>query len=387
MKRILFLFLTVSVLAAIAWFFLGRRITVETVRVSKGDLVRTVEEDGTVEAPDDRKIFATQLARVLEVPVEDGDAVRQGQILVRMKNPDLDVNVQETRTLLEKATKELRGAEARVESARLLLEDAVRNAARWERLYEAGGISLSELEGARLAEGRSREDFLEARSAEASASALELGLRRTLSELRAKGGELVVKSPIKGVVLELPAEKDKVLQPGDLVVTVAPEARMEVVSDVLSDALGGVAVGQKVRVTAPILGDRILEGRVFKIYPQAFEKLSALGVVQRRVKVKVRLPFEPQLKPGFEVRVAIETERRSDVLLLPVEAVRTTEDGRRLVRRIEGNRVQSGEVTTGLTDRRFLEILGGIGEGDEVLRDAGLDIEDGARVKKADDSR
>jgi len=387
MKRILFLFLTVSVLAAIAWFFLGRRITVETVRVSKGDLVRTVEEDGTVEAPDDRKIFATQLARVLEVPVEDGDAVRQGQILVRMKNPDLDVNVQETRTLLEKATKELRGAEARVESARLLLEDAVRNAARWERLYEAGGISLSELEGARLAEGRSREDFLEARSAEASASALESGLRRTLSELRAKGGELVVKSPIKGVVLELPAEKDKVLQPGDLVVTVAPEARMEVVSDVLSDALGGVAVGQKVRVTAPILGDRILEGRVFKIYPQAFEKLSALGVVQRRVKVKVRLPFEPQLKPGFEVRVAIETERRSDVLLLPVEAVRTTEDGRRLVRRIEGNRVQSGEVTTGLTDRRFLEILGGIGEGDEVLRDAGLDIEDGARVKKADDSR
>jgi HlyD family secretion protein len=212
-------------------------------------------------------------------------------------------------------------------------------------------------------------------------------LRRTLSELRAKGGELVVKSPIKGVVLELPAEKDKVLQPGDLVVTVAPEARMEVVSDVLSDALGGVAVGQKVRVTAPILGDRILEGRVFKIYPQAFEKLSALGVVQRRVKVKVRLPFEPQLKPGFEVRVAIETERRSDVLLLPVEAVRTTEDGRRLVRRIEGNRVQSGEVATGLTDRRFLEILGGIGEGDEVLRDAGLDIEDGARVKKADDSR
>lgn len=387
MKRILFLFLTVSVLAAIAWFFLGRRITVETVRVSKGDLVRTVEEDGTVEAPDDRKIFATQLARVLEVPVEDGDAVRQGQILVRMKNPDLDVNVQETRTLLEKATKELRGAEARVESARLLLEDAVRNAARWERLYEAGGISLSELEGARLAEGRSREDFLEARSAEASASALESGLRRTLSELRAKGGELVVKSPIKGVVLELPAEKDKVLQPGDLVVTVAPEARMEVVSDVLSDALGGVAVGQKVRVTAPILGDRILEGRVFKIYPQAFEKLSALGVVQRRVKVKVRLPFEPQLKPGFEVRVAIETERRSDVLLLPVEAVRTTEDGRRLVRRIEGNRVQSGEVATGLTDRRFLEILGGIGEGDEVLRDAGLDIEDGARVKKADDSR
>lgn len=381
MRKTLFLLLILAAIGLTAWFFGGRSVEVETVRVSRGNLIRTVEEDGIVEVPDDRRIFATQTARVLEVAVQDGDAVLPGKLLVRMNNPDLEVRIQETRTLLEQAAKERRGAAARSASARLLLEDAFRNALRRERLYEAGAISLSELEEARLVEGRLKEDLAETRSAESSALALESGLRRTLSELEAKAKELLVRSPIRGFVLELPAEKDKVFQPGDLVVTVAPDAMMEVVSDVLGDALGGVAVGQKVRVTAPILRDLVLEGRVSKIYSQAFEKLSALGVVQRRVKVKISLPYTPELKPGFEVRVAIETERRSGALLLPVEAVRSTEKGERTVLRVEGNRIRTVKIRTGITDRRLIEILEGLEEGDEVVRNAGLDIAEGTRVR------
>lgn len=381
MRKTLFLLLILAAIGLTAWFFGGRSVEVETVRVSRGNLIRTVEEDGIVEVPDDRRIFATQTARVLEVAVQDGDAVLPGKLLVRMNNPDLEVRIQETRTLLEQAAKERRGAAARSASARLLLEDASRNALRRERLYEAGAISLSELEEARLVEGRLKEDLAETRSAESSALALESGLRRTLSELEAKAKELLVRSPIRGFVLELPAEKDKVFQPGDLVVTVAPDAMMEVVSDVLGDALGGVAVGQKVRVTAPILRDLVLEGRVSKIYSQAFEKLSALGVVQRRVKVKISLPYTPELKPGFEVRVAIETERRSGALLLPVEAVRSTEKGERTVLRVEGNRIRTVKIRTGITDRRLIEILEGLEEGDEVVRNAGLDIAEGTRVR------
>ena len=161
MKKLLFLLLAVAVAGTVAWFFLGRRLDVETVLVAKGSLVRTVEEDGTVEVPDDRKIFATQLARVADVPVEAGDSVSPGQVLVRMKNPDLDIRTAETRTQLGQATKEQRGAASRVVSARLLLEDAARDASRMERLYRAGAVSLSELEEARLKEGRLAEALAE----------------------------------------------------------------------------------------------------------------------------------------------------------------------------------------------------------------------------------
>ena len=190
------------------------------------------------------------------------------------ENPDIEISAAETRTRLEQAAMKRRGVASRVVLGRLLLENATKNALRRERLYQEGAVSLSEMEDAKLAADRLKEALTEARSVEKAAVALESGLRRTLSELQVKREELVVKSPIKGVVLDLPAEKDKVFQPGDLVVAVAPRARIEVASDVLSDALGGVAVGQGARVTAPILGSTVLEGRVSKIYPQAEEILS-----------------------------------------------------------------------------------------------------------------
>lgn len=381
MKKILFGTLFFGVIAATLWFVFLRSEEVETVRVSRGDLVRTVEEDGVVEVPGDRRMYATQLARVLDVPVEEGDSVLPGTVLVRMKNPDLDVRIHETRTLLDQAIRDRQGASALVESTRLLLSDAARVAARRKRLYEAGAISLSEFEEAVLTLERLEKDLERHQSAVDSAAVLESGLKRTVLELQAKGAELVVKSPIKGIILELPPEKDRVLQPGDHVATVAPEARMEVVSDILSDAMGNVAVGQKVRVTAPVLGSQVLEGKVAKIYPQAFEKMSALGVVQRRVKVRIDLPYSPRLKPGFEVRVAIETERHPGVLLLPIESVRTTESGERFAMKIERNRIKSVPIRTGLADRRSVEILEGLHEGDEVVRDAGLDLDEGRRVR------
>ncbi|NLH94765.1 MAG: efflux RND transporter periplasmic adaptor subunit [Synergistaceae bacterium] len=381
MKKILFGTLLFGVIAATLWFVFLRSEEVETVRVSRGDLVRTVEEDGVVEVPGDRRMYATQLARVLDVPVEEGDSVLPGTVLVRMKNADLDVRIHETRTLLDQAIRDRQGASALVESTRLLLSDAARVAARRKRLYEAGAISLSEFEEAVLTLERLEKDLERHQSAVDSAAVLESGLKRTVLELQAKGAELVVKSPIKGIILELPPEKDRVLQPGDHVATVAPEARMEVVSDILSDAMGNVAVGQKVRVTAPVLGSQVLEGKVAKIYPQAFEKMSALGVVQRRVKVRIDLPYSPSLKPGFEVRVAIETERHPGVLLLPIESVRTTESGERFAMKIERNRIKSVPIRTGLADRRSVEILEGLHEGDEVVRDAGLDLDEGRRVR------
>jgi HlyD family secretion protein len=380
-KKILFGTLLFGVIAATLWFVFLRSEEVETVRVSRGDLVRTVEEDGVVEVPGDRRMYATQLARVLDVPVEEGDSVLPGTVLVRMKNADLDVRIHETRTLLDQAIRDRQGASALVESTRLLLSDAARVAARRKRLYEAGAISLSEFEEAVLTLERLEKDLERHQSAVDSAAVLESGLKRTVLELQAKGAELVVKSPIKGIILELPPEKDRVLQPGDHVATVAPEARMEVVSDILSDAMGNVAVGQKVRVTAPVLGSQVLEGKVAKIYPQAFEKMSALGVVQRRVKVRIDLPYSPSLKPGFEVRVAIETERHPGVLLLPIESVRTTESGERFAMKIERNRIKSVPIRTGLADRRSVEILEGLHEGDEVVRDAGLDLDEGRRVR------
>ncbi len=380
--RTLAIVLLAASAAAAGWWYLGSRgVEAETVTVTRGNLSRTVEEDGYVEAVGDRWIQATQTARVDEVAVETGDAVATGQLLIRLANADIEAQLEEARTLWREASESRAAAGEAVGSVVLLLEDARRTLSRYEALRSAGALSLSEYEQARLRVDRLERELAQARSNAAAASELEQGYKRRLGELRKKAAELEVTSPMDGFVLKLPVEEDQVVAPGGLLVSLAPEGRLEVRSEILSDSLANVEVGQPVRITAPVLGDRVLEGEVRIIYPLAEEILSPLGIEQRRVPVYISLAEQANLMPGYEVRVAVETARRENVLLLPVESVRTNRDGLREVLKVAGGRVEITPVETGISDRRNVEIISGLAEGDLVVRDAGQDLGDGTLVR------
>ncbi|MDO9509563.1 MAG: efflux RND transporter periplasmic adaptor subunit [Thermovirgaceae bacterium] len=369
-----------AAVVALSLYIFFRPLEVSAVAVVRGTISSGVEEDGYVQAIDDRNLYATQNARIVEVPVEAGDEVSRGQILVRMTNPDLDALLAEVRAYSGQAEKSVSGYAAAVASMRLLLADEKRTLERSRPLFQAGAISRTELEQASLRVERIGKDLKEAEARLASSAELRKGLRDQLGELEKKSGELTLTSPIDGYVLNLPAKEDQVVAPGDLVVGLAVRNEMEIRADVLSDALGSVEVGQHVRITAPVLGGIALDGRVKKIYPLAEEKISPLGVEQRRVPVIITLPVTGVLKPGYEVRVFIMTARRDNALLLPVESIRT-EDGSKKAFKVSGGKIRVTTVKTGITDRRMVEILGGLEEGDIVVRDASLDIQEGQRVR------
>ncbi len=370
----------IAALLGFALFFVFRPEEMDTVRVIKGEVSSGVEEDGYVQPLEDRNFYATQTARITELPVEAGDGVSRGQVLINMANPDLDVILAETRAYWRQSENSRDGYEAAAASLRLLLVDERRNLERYRKLFEAGALSRTEMEQSSLRVERYAKDLIEAEARLASVSALSMGLQQQVSELERKHAELTLISPIDGYVLELPVKKEQVVMAGEFLVALGVKDEMEIRSDVLSDSLGGVRVGSRVRITAPILGDSAQEGHVQKIYPLAEEKVSPLGVAQRRVPVIIAFPVSELLKPGYEVRVFIETSRREDTLILPVESVRT-EDGVRKVFRVEEGRIGVAKVRTGITDRRMVEILEGLEEGDMVIRDASLDLRDGQRVR------
>ncbi len=374
----------IIILLAVTLFFLLRPEKMAAVRVVRGEISSGVEEDGYLQPLEDRNFYATQTARITELPVEAGDEVSQGQLLIGMTNPDLEAILAETRAYWRQAEKSEIGYAAAAASLRLLLADENRNMERYRKLYEAGALSMTEMEQVSLRVERYTKDLAEAEARLGSASALSRGLRQQVLELEKKQAELTLKSPIDGYVLDLPVKKEQVVMAGELLVALESEDEMERRSDGLSDSLGGEKVGSRVRITAPILGSLTLEGHVKKIYPLAEEKVSPLGVAQRRVPVIIAFPMSEVLKPGYEVRVFIETSRREDVLLLPVESVRT-EDGIRKVFQLQGGKIHATEVRIGITDRRMVEILEGLEEGDVVVRDASLDLSDGQRARAAED--
>ncbi|MCL6636083.1 MAG: efflux RND transporter periplasmic adaptor subunit, partial [Peptococcaceae bacterium] len=320
-----------AVLAAGVLALAGGGKEVETVPVRQGGIVRTVTDSGYVQPAESHDLHATQSARVVQVPVETGQAVKRGQTLVVLENLDLSVQISDLRTQLSQAGTAADGARAALERARLELKDAEENLARVRALFEAGAVPRADYDRAQLQVETARRNLTEQNARLDSALAQAAGLSWTLQQLAAKERQLVVASPVDGTVLSLPVKPGQVLNPGALLASVAAPGQLEVKADILSDDLAEVEVGQRADVTAPVLGQRVLVGEVKQIYPQAGEKQSALGIIQRRVPVIISLPDPANLKPGYEVRVAIETARRQDVLVLPREAVRTTGDGRKEV--------------------------------------------------------
>lgn len=369
----------VLILAALA--LSGRGTEAETVQARRGDITRTVADSGYVQPATDFDLHATQSARVTQVPVETGERIVQGQTLVVLENLDLSVQISDARSQLAQAGSTAAGARASLERTRLDLNDAQENYTRTEELFQAGAVTRVELDRARLQVETLRKSLTENSSRLEAALAQAGSLSQSLEQLGAKEQQLVVKSPVDGIVLNLPVKKEQVLGPGALIATVADSGPLEVKADILSDELADIKVGQRASITAPVLGQNTLTGEVKKIYPMAGEKQSALGVIQRRVPVIISLNDPSVLKPGYEVRAAIETACRQNTLLVPREAVRTRRDSQKEVMAITAGRVRHRIVTTGLSDGNDIEIIGGLEEGDRIIRDGSLDLAENTRVK------
>ncbi len=373
-----------AVLGAAAWWMANRGEEVETIQVRQGSLTRTVSDNGYVQPSTDYSLNATQTARVIEVPVKTGEFVKQGQTLVVMENLDLAVQISDLHSQLAQASTSAAGARAALERIQLELKDAGENLARTQELYQAGVATKVEHDKARLLLETTQQNLNEQTYLLDSAQAQQEGLSQSLRQLNAKEQQLVVKSPVDGTIMSLPVKQEQVLSPGTLLVNVAVSNMLEIKADILSDDLADVKTGQKCSITAPVLGERVLVGEVTKIYPQAEEKQSALGIIQRRVPVIISLSEPANLKPGFEVKVAIETLSRQNTLVLPREAVRTTTDGHKEVMAVVNNQVKHQQLQTGISDQDSIEIISGLAAGDLVVKDSSLDLAEGLRIKPAD---
>lgn len=380
-KKIIYAGITILTAAGIicGWLF-GSVKKVDTVRAVKGSIVKEIIDTGYVQPADSKDLYAAQNSTVKQLPVEAGQKVEKGQILVVLENLDLTIQIRDTKSLLSQTLIGAEGSKAELDKASAELEDARENYTRVQNLCETGAASRVEYDKAAL------QVQINEKSVQQASAALEAGLaqaegqKQFLAALSAKEEQLTVRSPLKGVVLAVPVKLGQVVNSGVLLVTVADSEQLEIKADILSDDLGQVAVGQKVTVTAPVL-DRRLTGAVKKIYPQAEEKVSALGVIQRRAPVLVTVKDPANLKPGYEVKVAIETLSRTDVLLVPRESVITKGDGQKEVAVVNKGRINYQLIETGINDQDNIEVAGGLKEGDTIVRDGSLGLKEKTRVK------
>lgn len=201
-------------------------------------------------------------------------------------------------------------------------------------------------------------------------------------------GEVVVRSPTSGVVLQRMSESAVVVAQGTTLKDIGNPAQMEVVADLLSREAAQIKPGDPVEITR-WGGDGALPARVRTVEPFGMLKVSALGIEEQRVNVVIDFTQEAmkqaaRLGHGYQVNATVILWRDEYALRVPLGALFRGEDGSWHVFEVQNGRAILRPVRIGHLNEDFGEVTGGLTKGAQVILNPSGLIQERTRVKPRD---
>jgi HlyD family secretion protein len=190
-----------------------------------------------------------------------------------------------------------------------------------------------------------------------------------------------LRSPVTGRVLNIIQESEAVVPAGSPLVEIGDPLDLEVVADLLSTDAVQIEPGSPVRIDG--WGGSPIQGRVIRVDPAGFLKVSALGIEEQRVRTTIDFvdPPEAWSRLGHDYRVIVHVTiwHADNVLSIPVSALfRQGDDWS--VFSVKGGRARATVVKIGRRNNRIAEILSGLSEADRVVVHPSDRIRDGVPV-------
>ncbi len=380
-------------------------LTVNVAKPERGEITRLVQAPGDVEAELEVDISSEVVAKIEEMPVEEGDTVRAGDLLCRLDDDNLLAD-------LESATEAIAQLDAAILVAEADLEKADRDCERQKRLSEADATSRIEMLDYLTVRKKARA-VLEMRrhelaQAEARFKRLEEDLKRT-----------VITSPINGVVARLNAKQGEVVitgtmnNPGTVIMTISDLSKMQVRARVDEVEIPLVKSGQRARVYLQSDPVKPVPARVVRVAAKGIKPVGR-DVVTFEAILEV-LSNDERIMPGMTANIEIEVATSTDTVTVPVEAVvhrmrkeldekivaefdkrqenlDLSERARqaqylKVVYVMDGEKARVRLIEPGVADSRRVELLSGVSEDDVIIIGPyrSLDqLKDGRKVAEAD---
>jgi HlyD family secretion protein len=378
----------VAAMAALAWAFAPRPVEVETAVVERGHFEQSIEEDGRTRLKDRYTISAPVAARLARITLREGDRVATGDP-VAVLSPVMSAMVderstRESRSRLEAARANVSMAGARLERARVARQEAELELQRHEKLAREGFVSTSRLDSARLGvDGALREYEAAAAARDAARHESDMAAAALQPVTGATGRPFVLRSPVAGVVLRVPLQSEGTVAPGTALLEVGEPSRMEVIAQLLTTDAIQAAPGTRAMIER--WGGPPVEGRVVRVEPAAFTKVSALGIEEQRVNVVIdvyKLPDEwRSMGDGFRVTVRVITASVDNAVLVPVGALFPFADGGMAVYRVDEGRASLQSVQLAGRNGSVGSVTAGLQPGQSVVVYPPPALADGKRVR------
>ncbi len=399
-RRIIFWsFFGALLIAGLFYAFLPQPIPVDLATVSTGPMQVTINDEGKTRVREIYTVSAPLPGRAMRITHKVGDQVIGGETVLATIEPGdptfLDIR---SRT---KADAEVKAAEAALSlataeqnKAQAELDFALAELSRAKRLATRKTISESALDRAVL-EAKTRRAALDTAKAATRVRSYELAIARAslieagegLPDKAAPTGCCVpVRAPVDGRILSVLHESAGIVEAGDPLIEIGDPQNIEVVVDLLSTDAVRVATGASVFIEA-WGGENILRGKVRRVEPTGFTKVSALGIEEQRVNVIIDFTGNSnawrRLGHGFRVQLRIVVWEKEQTLRIPVGALfRNGQDW--AVFTFNEGQTRQRKIQIGQRNSAFAEILSGVREGAKIVLHPSDRIIDGVAVVPRD---
>ncbi|MGQ9702452.1 MAG: efflux RND transporter periplasmic adaptor subunit [bacterium] len=337
MKKIILIMGIVIVVILIVVFNLTQKEKGEDVEIEiakKGEIVSKVSADGELKAKSQVDISAETIGRVKRIYYKEGDFVKKGNLLIELDDVQARANYELTRTQLKQADQVFK---------------------RTQSLYEKGLISQENFETVELDYQSARARYEQARD----------------TYLKTK-----IYAPISGKIMKLNIEEGETAvmgtmnYAGTILATIADMSRLIAVVKIDETEVPQVKIGQEAEVIADALPDSVFKGVVTKVGLMPITSITTTEKVTD-FEVEIELEnFSQNLRPGMNVKAEIITDRKIEILVVPIQAVGKRKIKDKLTESIfvvQHGKALLKEVQTGISSDTEIEIISGINEGDTVI--------------------
>jgi HlyD family secretion protein len=393
MKRMSRAFLGLAVVAAVAlatYYQLHRHASVPRLRtdsITRGDVIRTVTADGTLQAITTVKVGTQVSGTISELDADFNSIVHMGQILARLSPALIETEVEDARARLAEAKADADEAQVAVDDAKVKLAQA-------QALAERQIVTPSDLEDARATLGTAEADF---HAKQAQVGQAQAALAQSKVDL----SNTVIRAPVDGIVVARNVDPGQTVassyESPTLFEIAADLTRMQMIASVDESDIALVKPGQSVQFAVDAYPNETFTGVVtqVRLQPDADQSAVEYSTVVSVANADLRL------KPGMTARLTIEAARHTNVLRVPSAALEFvparevfTASGQEVppelaaalaakahqregspgvIWILEGTRLRAERVTLGLSDGVYTEITGpGLRAGSPVITMAAL---------------
>ncbi len=392
-RLVLWTGLGLALAAAVAYALRPQPVAVDMATVARGPLMVTVDEEGETRVKDVFVLSAPITGRALRIDLDVGDAVVADQTVVAEIEPIdpafLDLRTEAQAKAAVRAAEAARAlADAELEEAEAEFDFARADVERARALIRNETISERALEEAERAFRTTKAAVATARAAlRVRDHELEQARALLLSPLEAAERHgpcecIPIRAPVGGSVLKVLHESAGVVEAGEPLAEIGDPEDLEVVVDLLSADAVKVEPGQRV-IMEQWGGGVDLEGRVRRVEPTGFTKVSALGIEEQRVNVIIDFTNADErgrrLGHGYRVEARIVLWEGADVLKLPLSALFRDGDAWAVFVVVDG-RAGLRHVRLGRRGGLEAEIAGGLEDGESVILHPGDRVVDDVPV-------